>query len=118
MDQICFKELYISTSNESYYHNKISNLYSRANQIPLSLLTKTLEMNSYTKKDQLPWGSPVYNKDGINIAAYTEPSVMWERVHKTARSWNLMSNGEVFASLEDLGSKIWIIKNIDYLKKT
>ena len=40
------------------------------------------------------------------MAAYTEPSVMWERENGLLRSWNMMSDGSVLASLEDAESVI------------
>ena len=43
---------------------------------------------------------------GIRVAAYTEPSLFWERSHGVARSWNLMSDGRCLASLEDRASEI------------
>jgi len=44
----------------------------------------------------------------FSIAAYTEPSVVWERTNaaRLARSWNLMASGECLASLEDASSGV------------
>jgi hypothetical protein len=59
---------------------------------------------------QLPWGAPVF--DGriggrrLRVAAYTEPSLFWERVHGIARSWNVMADGTCLASLEDRQSAL------------
>jgi len=56
----------------------------------------------------LPWGAPVFqlNVEGkqMSVAAYTEPSVAWELRNKMCRSWNLMADGQCYASLEDLES--------------
>lgn len=38
VQEICFKELYVSTSYESVYHDTASNDYCRKNQVPLSLI--------------------------------------------------------------------------------
>lgn len=111
VSQVCFKELYVSTSTESYYHNHASNVWSRNNQVPLSVLTNYLENTRSKIVDRLPWGAPVYDvqiKGGhvMRVAAYTEPSLFWERTTGIARSWNIMSNGQILASLEDKSSEI------------
>lgn len=106
--QVCFKELYISSTTESLYSGQKENKYSEDNQIPLSILINYLDKNAL-KVAELPWGSPVYSyKDVIDVAAYTEPSVGWERKHGVARSWNLMADGQCFASLEDKNSLVEI----------
>jgi hypothetical protein len=57
---------------------------------------------------ELPWGSPVFEGvvDGVvqSVAAYTEPSVGWERCHGTVRSWNYYTDDRCLASLEDPAS--------------
>ncbi|MCM8526918.1 MAG: radical SAM protein, partial [Lentisphaeraceae bacterium] len=110
VDQVCFKELYVSTSTESYYHTYESNIWSKANQVPLSVLTAFLEQNGSKAIGRLPWGAPVYEykiaDKLIKVAAYTEPSLYWERVNAVARSWNIMSDGTVLASLEDRKSLV------------
>ena len=44
----------------------------------------------------------------LKVAAYTEPSVFWERSNcgGVCRSWNYMASGEVLASLEDRDSQV------------
>ena len=107
---ICFKELYVSTSIESVYHRHASNKWSHANQVPLSLVLTLAARHGLHQIGQLPWGSPVFagewNGRPIQIAAYTEPSLLWERTNGIARSWNLMSDGRCLASLEDRASEI------------
>lgn len=117
--EICFKELYVSSSEESLYHNNESNAYSRSNQVSLSMVTSFLIENQAVKVGELPWGSPIYglqwtcvNPTGkesdepahitktFKIAAYTEPTVYWERQNNICRSWNLMADGDCYASLE------------------
>lgn len=108
VDQVCFKELYISSTEESLYSGQKENKYSEDNQISLSILIEYLERKSI-KIAELPWGSPVYRyNDIIDIAAYTEPSVGWERTNGIARSWNIMADGNCFVSLEDKNSLLEI----------
>ena len=112
VDQVCFKELYVSTSTESHYHSYESNKWSRDNQVSLSVLTDYLESRPSKIISRLPWGAPVYetevNGRTIKAAAYTEPSLYWERSQGLARSWNIMSDGTVLASLEDKDSQVCI----------
>lgn len=79
-------------------------------QVPLSIVYDFAEKHSWEKIAELPWGAPIFkgqwNGQEMQIAAYTEPSVYWERVNGVARSWNIMSDGAVLASLEDPRSKV------------
>jgi len=110
VEEICFKELYVSTSVESVYHAHAANEWSSAHQIPLSLVLEFAARHGFSEEVRLPWGSPVFHGTWrgtpLRIAAYTEPSVFWERTHGVARSWNLMADGTCLASLEDRSSTI------------
>jgi pyruvate-formate lyase-activating enzyme len=110
VSEICFKELYVSTSVESVYHRHAANEWSHANQVPLSLVMDFATRHGFEEASRLPWGSPVFRGEWkgrlMQIAAYTEPSLFWERAHGIARSWNLMSDGRCLASLEDRASEI------------
>ena len=110
--EICFKELYVSTSHESVYHSSAYNQWSLENQVSLSLIHDFAHAHGFAQVDALPWGSPIF--DGkwrghpLKIAAYTEPSVFWERTYGLARSWNVLADGIVYASLEDKQSQLEI----------
>ena len=108
--EICFKELYVSTSRESAYYRLGANKWSYEHQVPLSLVLEFAARNGLLEVARLPWGAPVFrgtfNGKTISIAAYTEPSLFWERTHAIARSWNLMADGRCLASLEDRQSEI------------
>jgi hypothetical protein len=108
--EVCFKELYVSTSLESYYHTYEANDVSYAKQVPLSLIIDFCKNQGFTLSHTLPWGASVYTGTYqgyyFSIACYTEPSLYWELLHQTSRSWNIMSNGECLASLEDKESFI------------
>lgn len=111
ISEICFKELYVSTNIDSdYYHTK-ANKYCLENRVGLPLITNLMNNLNAEIIKKLPWGSPVYKLKhtygDILVAAYTEPSVGWERVNGIARSWNLMADHNCYASLEDGSSKIW-----------
>lgn len=108
--QINFKELYVSTALESDWADTAANAYSAAHAVPLSLVVTLAARRGWPVRARLPWGAPVFgarhNGADIAIAAYTEPSVHWERANGIARSWNAMADGQVLASLEDANSRI------------
>jgi pyruvate-formate lyase-activating enzyme len=110
VEEICFKELYVSTSAESVYHDRVANDWSRRHQVPLSLVTGFSDRHGFKVESRLPWGAPVYGSRWLGrllrIAAYTEPSLFWERAHGIARSWNVMADGRCHVSLEDRASEI------------
>jgi molybdenum cofactor biosynthesis enzyme MoaA len=110
VEEICFKELYVSTSVESIYHDRLANEWSRRHQVPLSLIRRFVERHGFALGSMLPWGAPVYRGKWLNrplrVAAYTEPSLFWERSQGIARSWNVMTDGRCYASLEDRASEI------------
>lgn len=110
IEEVCFKELYVSTTLESAYHEADANVWSYDNQIPLSMVTSFAQEHGFTKSASLPWGAPIFEGTWrgkrLRVAAYTEPSLFWERSHGVARSWNIMSDGRCLVSLEDLASEI------------
>lgn len=112
--QICFKELYVSSSRESYYFDKEANNWSYENQVSLRIVTQLAEQENWSLSHRLPWGSPVYRlKLGehiLSVAAYTEPSVSWELKNGICRSWNLMADGRCFASLETSQSELQLLQ--------
>ncbi|ANH75552.1 4Fe-4S single cluster domain protein [Ralstonia insidiosa] len=110
VEEICFKELYVSTSTESMYFDRAANDWSRHHQVPLALVTSFAAREGFSVEHRLPWGAPVFAGKWagrpMRIAAYTEPSLYWERSHGIARSWNVMADGHCFASLEDRASEL------------
>ena len=110
VEEVCFKELYVSTSSESEYHDHKANRWSYANQVPLSLVPAFADEAGWSESSRLPWGAPIFRgeRKGIpmQVAAYTEPSLFWERHHRQCRSWNLMADGRWLASLEDRNSEV------------
>lgn len=108
--EITFKELYVATSEESVFFDRASNAWSRSHQVPLALAVAALRARGWSIASTLPWGSPIFRGalDGhaLQVAAYTEPTVLWERAHGLSRSWNLMADGRCYASLEDRASEL------------
>lgn len=110
VSEVCFKELYVSTSRESVYHAEHANEWSRAHQVPLKLVLDRARERGWERIAELPWGAPIFAAQiggrAMRVAAYTEPSVFWELHHGICRSWNLMADGRCLASLEDRGSEV------------
>jgi organic radical activating enzyme len=110
VSEVCFKELYVSTSVESVYYRHSANAWSHANQVPLAIVRDAAAARGLREVDRLPWGAPIFagewNGRPLRIAAYTEPSLLWERSEGIARSWNLMADGRCLASLEDRASEL------------
>lgn len=106
VEEVCFKELYVSSSVESEYYTEGANQWSRSHQVPLTLVMDAAE--SWGKLGELPWGAPIYQVPGkkLKVAVYTEPSLYWEKSRGICRSWNLMADGRCLASLEDQASRI------------
>jgi hypothetical protein len=110
VEEVCFKELYVAASVESEYYDRAANDWSADNQIPLQLVLDLADDAGWNLKETLPWGAPVFEgkwrNRPVRVAAYTEPSVLWELTHRICRSWNLMADGRCLASLEDPRSEV------------
>jgi pyruvate-formate lyase-activating enzyme len=110
VDEVCFKELYVSTSHQSVYFSRSANTWSERNQVSLSVVHEWAQQVGLGVQDRLPWGAPIFAGEfagrRVRVAAYTEPSLFWERSHGLARSWNVMADGSCLASLEDRNSAI------------
>jgi cyclic pyranopterin phosphate synthase len=55
----------------------------------------------------LPWGPTIRRIGEFQVCYYHEPAPSWEREHQLCRSVNLLSDGTVFASLEDQSSQLF-----------
>ena len=108
--EVCFKELYVSSLSENRWAGSAVNAYARTHQVPLAVVLEGLAALGLARTGELPWGSPIFEGTvrgrPMRVAAYTEPSVGWERSHALVRSWNLMADGTCLASLEDPASAI------------
>lgn len=107
-DEVCFKELYVSSLAENPWAESRANRFCEAHQVPLQRVIAALHSLGFEQADTLPWGSPVFAGElagrRLRVAAYTEPSVGWERTQGLVRSWNALADGSCVASLEDPSS--------------
>jgi MoaA/NifB/PqqE/SkfB family radical SAM enzyme len=56
---------------------------------------------------KLPWGPEIRLIDDLQVCWYHEPTPRWEQENKLCRSSNLLSDGAVYASLEDERSLLY-----------
>jgi pyruvate-formate lyase-activating enzyme len=56
---------------------------------------------------ELPWGPRIRRLGELQVCYYHEPTPRWELEHGTCRSSNLLSDGAVYASLEDRSSLLF-----------
>jgi cyclic pyranopterin phosphate synthase len=55
----------------------------------------------------LPWGPVIRRIRGVQVCYYHEPTPAWEKENRLCRSTNLLSDGAVYASLEDRQSQLF-----------
>jgi cyclic pyranopterin phosphate synthase len=56
---------------------------------------------------RLPWGPVIRRIGEFQVCYYHEPDPEWELEYQLCRSVNLLSDGTVFASLEDQSSRLF-----------
>ena len=109
--RFALRELYVGHERGvRSHHRHAANEWSQRNQIPRVLVLEFAARHGFVETGRLPWGAPIFSGAWqgwpLRFAAYTEPSLWWERANGIARSWNLMSDGRCLASLEDRASEI------------
>jgi cyclic pyranopterin phosphate synthase len=60
---------------------------------------------------RLPWGPCVRRIRGAQVCYYHEPTPQWELSHRLCRSTNLLSDGAVYASLEETQSLLYRLRS-------
>lgn len=55
----------------------------------------------------LPWGPRIRRLGELQVCWYHEPTPDWEKEHRLCRSSNLLSDGRIYASLEDASSLLY-----------
>jgi cyclic pyranopterin phosphate synthase len=59
----------------------------------------------------LPWGPIIRRVEEVQICFYREPTPRWELENRICRSSNLLSDGSVYASLEDERSLLYRLRS-------
>jgi cyclic pyranopterin phosphate synthase len=93
--QFTFKHTYVASAR-SVFSSSPANEWSRRNQVQEDPFVGCGEVVG-----SLPWGPQIRRIGEVQVCHYFEPTPRWELVHRLARSSNLLSDGSVYASLED-----------------
>jgi cyclic pyranopterin phosphate synthase len=99
--EFTFKHTYIAY-DRSVYGDSQQNQWARKNRIASDPFSQRGEVI-----DRLPWGPEIRRVGDAKVAFYYEPTPIWEKENRLCRSINLLSNGNVYASLEDQQSLLY-----------
>jgi cyclic pyranopterin phosphate synthase len=93
--EFTFKHTYVAYE-QSVFADAAENHWARNHQVQVDPFANQGQVVAH-----LPWG-PVIRKLGrYQVCFYFEPHPSWEKEHQLCRSVNLLSDGSVYASLED-----------------
>lgn len=93
--QFTFKHTYVA-GDRSLFRSSPANAWSRDHQVQADPFAPRGEVVG-----ALPWGPQIRRIGEVQVCHYYEPTPEWELRHRLARSSNLLSDGSVYASLED-----------------
>lgn len=99
--EFTFKHTYVAYS-ESLFQASAENAWAVAHQVEFDPFEEQGEVVA-----RLPWGPCVRRIEGVQVCYYREPTPEWERTNRLCRSSNLLSDGTVYASLEDQRSLLY-----------
>lgn len=99
--EFTFKHTYV-TYEDSLFQNSEQNEWAREHKVEFDPFGDEGEVVA-----ELPWGPRIRRIRGVQACYYHEPTPQWEREHRICRSSNLLSDGSVFASLEDTSSLLF-----------
>lgn len=93
--EFTFKHTYVAYT-DSLFQGSEENRWAKEHQVEFDPFHGMGEVIA-----TLPWGPEVRRISDLQICYYQEPTPEWERRNRLCRSSNLMSDGNVYASLED-----------------
>jgi len=99
--EFTFKHTYVAYE-QSVFGASIENLWAYDHQIEFDPFANRGDVVA-----KLPWGPQIRRIDELQVCYYYEPSPNWEKEHQLCRSINLLSDGMVYASLEDASSQLY-----------
>jgi cyclic pyranopterin phosphate synthase len=103
--QFTFKHTYVA-GPRSVFAGSAANRWSRAHAVQADPFAGTGEVVA-----TLPWGPVIRRIEEVQVCHYFEPTPAWELANGIARSANLLSDGTVYASLEDHTSRLTLPAN-------
>jgi pyruvate-formate lyase-activating enzyme len=99
--EFTFKHTYVAYER-SVFADSPANAWSRAHQIQRDPFAGRGEIVA-----RLPWGPRIRKLDSHQVCYYFEPTPDWELENRLCRSVNLLSDGTVYASLENQQSRLF-----------
>jgi len=103
--QFTFKHTYVAYEY-SMFQSSVENEWARTHQVEFDPFEGEGEVIG-----ELPWGPQIRRIGDLQVCYYHEPSPIWERRNRLCRSSNLLSDGKVYASLEDQRSLLFQLKS-------
>ncbi len=99
--EFTFKHTYVAYE-DSLFQNSEQNAWAHEHKVEFDPFGDEGEVVA-----TLPWGPRIRRIRGVQACYYHEPTPQWERENGICRSSNLLSDGSVFASLEDTSSLLF-----------
>jgi cyclic pyranopterin phosphate synthase len=101
VSEFTFKHTYVAYK-ESVFAGAPENHWARSHQIQVDPFSAAGQPVAH-----LPWGPVIRRIGRYQVCFYFEPHPAWEKEHRLCRSVNLLSDGSVYASLEDHRSLLY-----------
>lgn len=101
VSEFTFKHTYVAYE-QSIFSGSSQNNWAQNNQIEFDPFE-----GQGTIIGELPWGPKIRKITNRQVCYYYEPDPEWEKRNKLCRSSNLLSNGKVYASLENQQSLLY-----------
>lgn len=99
--QFTFKHTYVAYE-QSLFQSSAENRWAADHQVEFDPFLETGEVVA-----RLPWGPCVRRIGELQVCYYQEPTPQWELAQRLCRSTNLLSDGSIYASLEDQRSLLY-----------
>ena len=101
VNELTFKHTYVAYES-SVFQGSSEDRWARSHQVEADPFEGTGEVMA-----RLPWGPAIRKIEDIRVCYYREPTPAWEIENRIGRSTNLLSDGSVYASLEDRRSLLY-----------
>jgi len=99
--EFTFKHTYVAYE-QSVLRESPADRWAREHQVEEDVFAGQGEVVS-----SLPWGPVIRRIEEVQVCYYREPTPQWEQENGLCRSLNLLSDGSVYASLEDSRSLLY-----------
>jgi cyclic pyranopterin phosphate synthase len=99
--EFTFKHTYVAYE-ASVFAGSSENHWARSHQVQFDPFADRGQVLA-----ELPWGPVIRRLGECQVCYYFEPHPSWEKEHQLCRSVNLLSDGSVYASLEDQRSLLY-----------